>query len=69
MEAIDGLLRTVADASVGNRNNALYWAARTAAEEGNLDQIADALIAAAVSAGENESKARATVASARRAVA
>jgi hypothetical protein len=50
----------------GNRNNVLYWAACRAAEDGLIDQIEDELIAAAVSAGENETKARRTVASARR---
>jgi Bifunctional DNA primase/polymerase, N-terminal len=61
-----GLLRTVAEAQEGNRNNALYWAACKAAADGILDQVAEDLIAAAVTAGESESKARRTVASARR---
>jgi hypothetical protein len=64
----DGLLRTVAAAHKGNRNKALYWAACTAVEDGLIDQIEDELIAAAVSAGETETKARRTVASARKAI-
>ena len=34
-----GLIRTVASAQEGTRNNALHWAACRAAEEGVLDQI------------------------------
>jgi hypothetical protein len=62
----DALLRTVAAAMEGNRNNVLYWAACRAVEDGLIDQIEDLLVAAAMSAGENETKARRTVASARR---
>jgi hypothetical protein len=62
----DALLRTVAAAMEGNRNNVLYWAACRAVEDGLIDQIEDELVAAAMSAGENETKARRTVASARR---
>lgn len=62
-----GLLRTVAGAPEGNRNNVLYWASCRAAESGILnDQVEALLINAAVTAGETESKARRTVASARR---
>jgi hypothetical protein len=62
----DGLLRTVAAAVEGTRNDVLYWAARRAVEDGLIDQIEDELITAAMSAGETETKARRTVASARR---
>jgi Bifunctional DNA primase/polymerase, N-terminal len=62
-----GLVRTVAEAPEGKRNDILYWAARRAVEDGLIDQIADELTAAAVSAGETETKARRTVASARKA--
>jgi hypothetical protein len=62
-----GLIRAVAEAMEGTRNDILYWAARRARDEGILDQIADDLIAAAVSAGETETNARRTVASARKA--
>jgi hypothetical protein len=45
----------------------LYWASCRAAESGILnDQVAALLIDAAVTAGETETKARNTVASARR---
>ncbi len=61
-----GLIRTVANAQEGSRNDTLYWAACRAADDGLIDQIQDELIAAAVSAGETETKARRTVASARK---
>jgi hypothetical protein len=62
-----GLLRTVVGAPEGNRNNVLYWASCRAAESGILnDQVEALLIDAAVTAGETETKARRTVASARR---
>jgi hypothetical protein len=61
-----GLIRTVAEAQEGRRNDTLYWAACRAVEDGLIDQIEDELIAAAVSAGETEIKARRTVASARK---
>jgi hypothetical protein len=47
-------------------NNALFWAACRAAEDGLLDQIEDELISTAVSVGESEKRARGTVMSARR---
>jgi hypothetical protein len=62
-----GLLRTVSEALEGTRNNVLYWAACRAVEDGLINQIEDELVAAAVSAGETETKARRTVASARKA--
>jgi hypothetical protein len=62
-----GLLRAVAGAPEGSRNNTLYWASCRAAESGILDdQVEALLINAAVTAGETETKARRTVASARR---
>jgi hypothetical protein len=63
----DGLLRTVAAAVEGTRNDVLYWAARCAVEDGLINQIEDELITAAMSAGETEIKARRTLASARKA--
>jgi Bifunctional DNA primase/polymerase, N-terminal len=61
-----GLLRKVAEASEGNRNNALFWAACRAGEDGILDEIEDQLLAAAISTGVSELGARKTVTSARR---
>jgi hypothetical protein len=62
-----GLVRVVVGAPEGNRNNVLYWAACRAAENGILNNHVEALlINAAVTAGETETKARRTVASARR---
>ena len=53
----------------GNRNKTLYWASCRAAESGILDdQVEALLINAAVTAGETETKARRTVASARRTI-
>jgi hypothetical protein len=45
-------------------NNALYWAAGTAAASGLLDAIRDELIATAVAVGESERQARRTIDSA-----
>lgn len=50
-------------------NNALYWAARRAAEEGILDEIAEDLVRTAAAVGETHKRAAATVASARKAAA
>jgi hypothetical protein len=61
-----GLIRTVAEAQEGSRNDTLYWAACRAAEDGLIDEIEDELVAAAMSAGETETKARRTAASARK---
>jgi hypothetical protein len=47
-------------------NNALYWAACRAAEDGLLDEIEEDLIATAVFVGEREKRARWTVGSARK---
>jgi hypothetical protein len=48
-------------------NKALYWAARRAAEQGILEELADELIRVAVQVGESEKRATATVESARKA--
>ncbi len=50
-------------------NDALYWAARRAAEEGSLDRFGDDLVRAATEVGESERRAAATVESARKAAA
>jgi hypothetical protein len=47
-------------------NNALFWAACRAAEDGLLDQIEEELISTAVSVGESEKQAEWTVKSARK---
>lgn len=48
-------------------NNALYWAAARAAEDGILDEIADELVEVATRVGESHQRAKATVESARNA--
>lgn len=63
-----GLVRTVAEAAEGNRNRALFWAARAAAEEGLLDQLEADLAAAARSVGLSDTEIRRTLNSAARAV-
>lgn len=60
------LVRFVAKHTTDGVNNALYWAAKKAAAEGVLDTIARELIDTAVSVGESERRARATVESARK---
>ncbi|MCS4489426.1 bifunctional DNA primase/polymerase [Corynebacterium sp. ES2775-CONJ] len=62
-----GLVGVVAKAVEGNRNKALYWAARKALEDGH--SIEDELINAAMGVGLSELEARRTVTSAQRAVA
>jgi hypothetical protein len=59
-----GLVGTVAGAEVGERNNALYWAACRAHEQG---LPADELLTAAVARGLPETDAARTIASASRA--
>lgn len=61
------LVRFVEEQSVGNRNSGLYWAVHRLNECGGLDDAgAEALVAAAVRAGESLTAAQRTVASARR---
>jgi hypothetical protein len=71
-DAMDRLAAHVAGQGRGNRNSALYWAARKLQQLRVLGLVRDdgddrPLIAAAVHAGLDEREARATVASARRA--
>jgi hypothetical protein len=55
----------VAKAADGNRNSALYWAARRAAESGNLTPSAErAFLDAAIAAGLERDKSQATIQSA-----
>lgn len=62
----DALVRHVANAPVGNRDRALFWAACRAVEDGLLDSIQDQLVAASVSTGFPEAQAWRKIASARR---
>jgi hypothetical protein len=61
-----GLIRFVSEQPLGNVNNGLYWAACSAATDGVLDELAEALVAAAIAAGHPETGARRTVESARK---
>lgn len=52
MRKLEALARTVAQASAGNRNSVLYWAARRAIEAGlPRETVEDRLTAAALAAG------------------
>ena len=61
-----GLVRTVADATDGNRNHALFWAACRAVEGGADPAVFADLLHAAVTAGLTEREAERTIQSARR---
>jgi hypothetical protein len=62
---VDGLIGFVGGCGHGNRNNALYWAARRVVETGNYGASEkDALISAAIASGLPRSEAEKTVASA-----
>lgn len=61
-----GLVRAVAAASEGNRNNVLLWAACRAVEDGLDDPVLDELADAAVAGGQTSTEVRSTIASARR---
>ena len=63
---LGGLVRTVAEAKPGQRNDALYWAACRAAELDGADptEMTGALMDAALTAGLTESEARRTIVSA-----
>jgi hypothetical protein len=60
---ISGLIIFVETARIGNRSNALYWAARRVAENTDIDAgaAATALEAAAIRAGLSQKEAAATV--------
>jgi len=60
-----GLANTVANADPGTRNELLYWAARTAHEEGASDEDFETIVAAGLHSGLREHEVRRTVASAR----
>jgi hypothetical protein len=61
----NGLTTFVARQEPGNRNEALFWAACRAAEDGVLDALAEKLVAAAVETGLDEATAERTIESAR----
>lgn len=62
-----GLLDFVATLAPGNRNNGLYWAARSAYEDGLLDaMLVRDMISAAMACGLSEAEAMAVVRSASR---
>lgn len=63
---LDALVRTVAEAQVGERNSRLFWAACRASAEGH-DPLP--LLAAALDAGLTEAEATRTIASAQRTAA
>lgn len=63
---LDALVRTVAEATIGERNGTLFWAACRASTEGH---DTDRLLAAAMSAGLPEHEALRTIASAKRTAA
>lgn len=62
---LDGLVRSVAEAVEGERNQKLYWASCRAFDHGN-DDIVQELFDAALSVGLTDSEASATIDSARR---
>lgn len=66
--AFVGLVRTVASALIGERDNMLNWAAHVAAMDGAPEQVFDALADAARSAGLSPDEIAATINSARKAV-
>lgn len=72
-QALTGLLRVVLDAPVGQRNTRLNWAAWRMWQKVRVGQVSDPaavgmLLDAAAAVGLGEGEARATIASARRAV-
>jgi hypothetical protein len=69
LEKTDGLVRTVLEATEGNRNSALFWAACRAVDNDVIDMLEEELFYAAVSVGLSEREARRTIDSARGSVA
>jgi len=63
------LVRKVANAPEGNRNQLLYWAACRVHERGGDPDLLEDLVSAAVAAGLTEPASRATTASAARGAA
>lgn len=63
--SVDALVRTVAAAKPGSRNDVTYWAARRAAERGAPARVFDRIHAAAVSVGITTAEADRTINSAR----
>lgn len=63
----DGLIKGMAEAGEGNRNNYLHWAAASMATEGAVDEDLQSLYDAAVGAGLTQREARLTIRSAMKA--
>lgn len=61
-----GLLRVVRDARQGQRNNALFWSAARAAENGILETLTAELVSISIANGLTDSEALDTIASAAR---
>lgn len=61
-----GLLATIEKYPEKGVNNALYWAARRAVEDGIIDDLHEQMVDLAVKLGESRHQAEATVGSARR---
>jgi hypothetical protein len=62
---VEGLANKVAYADPGNRNELLFWAARTAHEEGASEEAFEKLASAGLHAGLTETEVRRTIASGR----
>ena len=63
----EGLVRVVAEAPEGRRNDLLYWAAKKAVDEGYDGHVLEEIEAAALGAGLTELETARTISSARRA--
>ncbi len=62
---VEGLANTVAYSDPGSRNDLLFWAARTAHEEGGSEEDFEKLASAGLHAGLTETEVRRTIASGR----
>lgn len=62
--SFDGIIESVSKSGEGNRNNLLFWAAATMAEDGASEEDFDSLLNAAAAAGLPRWEARRTIKSA-----